>query len=160
MENWADNLLQEYKENRAALHKMKAKIDIDNFEDETQINSMIESMTFAIDWMETGRNPDAYRGVDKRSIYQKQFFESIDVIPDITDQLYDINSKQLYMSQDEKKRLAKIFASWSHKERICYVKHVVEQKSFQQIANELKLSKSTVQTNINRAKSKVFKELA
>ncbi|WP_256366291.1 hypothetical protein [Rummeliibacillus stabekisii] len=41
MENWEDNLLQEYKENRVALHQMKAKLDIDNFEDETQINSMI-----------------------------------------------------------------------------------------------------------------------
>ncbi|AMW99362.1 hypothetical protein [Rummeliibacillus stabekisii] len=30
---------------------------------------------------------------------------------------------------------------------------MVEQKSFQQIANELKLSKSTVQTKINRAMS-------
>ncbi len=160
MENWADNLLQEYKENRAALHQMKAKIDIDNFEDETQINSMIDSMTFAIDWMETGRNPDSYRGADKRSIYQKQFFESIDVIPDITDQLYDINSKHLYMSQDEKKRLAKIFASWSHKERICYIMHVVEGKSYKKISEELKVGKSTVQSYIERAKKKVSEAVA
>lgn len=62
MENWEDNLLQEYKENRVALHQMKAKLHTEIiFEDETQINSMIESMTFAIDWMETGRNPDSSR---------------------------------------------------------------------------------------------------
>jgi RNA polymerase sigma-70 factor (ECF subfamily) len=57
-----------------------------------------------MDWMETGRNPDTYRGADKRSIYQRKFFESIDVIPDIMDELYDINSKQLYMTLMRKKR--------------------------------------------------------
>ncbi|OMC86915.1 RNA polymerase subunit sigma-70 [Viridibacillus sp. FSL H7-0596] len=155
MSNWADNLLTEYKEGRNALHQMKANLHEDNFEDETQINSMIESMTFAMDWMETGRQPDTYGGVDKKSIYQRQFFESIDVIPDITDELYDINSKQLYMTTDEKEVLAQIFASWSHRERVCYVKHVVEQKSFQKIADELNISRYTVRTHVDRAKKKI-----
>jgi len=48
--NWADELLVEYKEGRNALHQMKTNLHEDNFEDETQINSMIESMTFAMDW--------------------------------------------------------------------------------------------------------------
>lgn len=154
-DNWADKLLGEYKESRAGLHQMKARLNEDNFEDATLINSMIESMTFAMEWMETGRKPGSYQGIDKKSIYQKQFLESIDMIPDITDELYDINSKQLYMTQDEKKKLAKIFGAWSHRERVCYVKHVVEQKGFQQIADVLKVSKSTVQTHIRRAKNKV-----
>ncbi|MGE7922361.1 sigma factor-like helix-turn-helix DNA-binding protein [Viridibacillus arvi] len=158
MDNWADRLLGEYKEGRNALCQMKANLHKDNFEDETQINSMIESMTFAMDWMETGRQPDTYNGVDKRSIYQRQFFESIDVIPDITDELYDIDSKQLYMTTEEKKALAKIFATWSHKERVCYIAHEVEKKSFQKIADELKVSKGAVQSYIKRARSKV-KEL-
>ncbi|MEK4760778.1 sigma factor-like helix-turn-helix DNA-binding protein [Viridibacillus sp. FSL E2-0187] len=158
MDNWADRLLGEYKEGRNALHQMKANLHEDNFEDETQINCMIESMTFAMDWMETGRQPDTYNGIDKKSIYQRQFFESIDVIPDITDELYAIDSKQLYMTTEEKKDLAKIFATWSHKERVCYIAHEVQKKSFQQIADELKVSKGAVQSYIKRARSKV-KEL-
>ncbi|MGE7836470.1 sigma factor-like helix-turn-helix DNA-binding protein [Viridibacillus arvi] len=158
MKNWADDLLMEYTKGRRELHSMKANLHEDNFEDETQINSMIESMTFAMDWMETGRQPDTYNGVDKRSVYLRQFFESIDVIPDITDELYDIDSKQLYMTTEEKKALAKIFATWSHKERVCYIAHEVQKKSFQQIANEMKVSKGAVQSYIKRARSKV-KEL-
>ncbi|MGE7623586.1 sigma factor-like helix-turn-helix DNA-binding protein [Viridibacillus sp. NPDC096237] len=158
MKNWADELLVEYKEGRKVLHQKRANLHEGNFEEETQLNSMIESMTYAMDWMETGRNPDAYRGIDKRAIYQRQFFESIDVIPDITDELYDIDSKQLFMTTEEKKALAKIFATWSHKERVCYIAHEVEKKSFQKIADELKVSKGTVQTHINRARNKV-KEL-
>ncbi|AMW99363.1 hypothetical protein ATY39_07720 [Rummeliibacillus stabekisii] len=77
-----------------------------------------------------------HRGADKRSIYQKQFFESIDVIPDITVQLYDINSKHLYMSQDEKKRLAKIFASWSHREQCAMYNTWLNKKVF----NKLQMS--------------------
>ncbi|QOV10923.1 sigma factor-like helix-turn-helix DNA-binding protein [Viridibacillus arvi] len=155
MKNWADNLLVEYTEGRKVLQHMKADLHEDNFEDETQINSMIESMTFAMDWMETGRQPDTYGGVDKKSIYQRQFFESIDVIPDITDELYDIDSKQLYMTTEEKKALAKIFATWSHKERVCYIAHVVEGKSYKKISEDLKVGKSTVQSYIERAKKKV-----
>ncbi|ETT81250.1 hypothetical protein MKX79_16760 [Viridibacillus sp. FSL R5-0468] len=47
---------------------MKANLHEANFEDETQINSMIESMTFAMDWMETGRQPDTYNGVDECNV--------------------------------------------------------------------------------------------
>ncbi|WP_083669756.1 sigma factor-like helix-turn-helix DNA-binding protein [Viridibacillus sp. FSL H8-0123] len=78
------------------------------------------------------------------------------MIPDITDELYDIDSKHLYMTTEEKKALAKIFASWSHKERVCYIAHVVESKSMQNIAKDLYVSKSMVQTHINRAKKKVL----
>ncbi|WP_083669754.1 hypothetical protein [Viridibacillus sp. FSL H8-0123] len=58
MENWADKLIVEYTEGRKVLQQMKVDLHEDNFEDETQINSMIESMTFAMDWI-------------------RQFFESI-----------------------------------------------------------------------------------
>lgn len=153
--NWAHDLLIEYSKGKKELQRMKGQLKKDDREVEKQINSMIDSMTFAINWMETGRNPDSQRGIDKKSIYHKQFFESIDVIPDITDQLYDIDSKQLYMTSEEKSILADIFTSWSLKERHCYIEHVVNNKSLQTIANDLNIGKSTVQKYIERAKNKV-----
>lgn len=172
--NWADKLIEEYEQSRSKLAGVATRLDAQTKrlqaidapvpkklkEEKSILNSMMENMTFAMDWMKSGRNPDAKRGVDKRAIYQRQFFESLEVIPDITDQLYDIDSKQLYMTQQEKEKLAKIFASWSHRERYCYIAHTVEGKSWQTIAEELNVSKSSVQTHISRARKKVEKVLA
>lgn len=164
LENWADKLLEEYDHSLSDLRAIKKATaaeecevtNISPLQDKKSIlNSMENSMVFAMDWMEKGRNPDLQRGADKHAVYQRQFFESLDVIPDITEQIYDINTKELHMTSAEKKQLAKIYSMWSHRERFCYIAHTVEQKSFQQIADELKVSKGTVQSYIQRARSKV-----
>lgn len=141
------------------LNRLNQPVDASIEEARTLMNSMLESMKFAMDWMETGRNPDQRRGVDKRAIYHRQFFESIDVIPDITDKLYDINSKELRMTAEEEEYLAIIFSTWSHRERVCFIAHEVNNESFQKIADTLKVSKSTVQTHIARARGKIKKVL-
>lgn len=157
--NWADELINEYNKGRSYLENRVANLDKSNkilcSNDQKILNSMIENMTFAIEWMKKGRNPELNRGVNKKKIYQKQFFESIDVIPDITNEIYDINTKEIYMTEEEKKKVAEIFISWSHKERYCYIAHEVERKSFQEIADEMNLSKSTIQSYISRARKKV-----
>lgn len=65
-------------------------------------NSMAKDMDLVIEWLETGRQPGTYRGVDKKSIYQIRSLESMDLIPDITDQLDDVNEKKLMMTREEK----------------------------------------------------------
>lgn len=170
LENWADKLLEEYDQSlndlrtqqKIAAAQDKRLKDSDEpvfhkplLDKKSVLNSMENSMVFAMDWMENGRNPDLKRGADKHAVYQRQFFESLDVIPDIAEQVYDINTKELHMTNAEKKQLAKIYSMWSHRERLCYIAHTVEQKSFQQIADELKVSKGTVQSYIQRARSKV-----
>lgn len=52
--------------------------------DSTQINSMIDSMGFSIEWMETGRLLGTYRGVDKRDAYRLKRYDEMDITPDIT----------------------------------------------------------------------------
>lgn len=85
MDNWADRLIQEYTEGKKELNALKER-SIDALEIK-QINSMIDSMSYSIDWMTTGRQPGTYRGVDKRGIYQRQFIQTLECIPDITEQL-------------------------------------------------------------------------
>ena len=43
----------------------------------------------------------------------------------------------------------------SHRERQCYLLHMAEGWSLQEIADELKISKSTVQKYVERAKNKI-----
>lgn len=161
MLNWADKLIQEYTGGRQELKKRADQIDRNNpFEmnDLKQINSMIESMTFSLDWMTTGKQPGTYRGVDEKAVYQRRSYENIDLIPDIERELResnDINKKHLHMTSEEKIILADIFASFSLRERQCYILHMAQGLSWSEIADELGISKSTVQTHITRARSKV-----
>ena len=108
-----------------------------------QINRMIDSMSFSIEWMTTGRKPGSYRGVDKRGIYQRHYIESIECIPDITEQL-ESEPKQLYMTREEKMILADILAALSHRERYCYIMYVSQGLSMSKIAEEIGLSKGNV----------------
>lgn len=152
MDNWADRLIHEYNEGKKELNQLKER-SIDA-EDIKQINSMIDSMSYSIDWMTTGRQPGTYRGVDKRGVYQRQYIQSMEVVPDIVEQL-ESEPKQLYMTREEKIILAEIMASLSHRERYCYIMFISQGLSMSKIAEEIGVSKATVQCYINRAKSKV-----
>ena len=160
MLSWADELIQEYISSRQELKKRADQIDRDNpieMNDFKQINSMIESMTFSLEWMTTGRQPGTYRGVDEKAVYQRRSYENIDLIPDIAEQLEsdDINKKHLFMSREEKVIMTDILASFSLRERQCYILHVAQGMSWSKIADELGVSKSMVQQSIKRARKKI-----
>ncbi|GGB26728.1 positive control factor [Lentibacillus populi] len=154
MNNWADKLIIEYGEGRKDLQRMNNKLgesDIDKL-DKSKVNSMIDDMSFSIDWMETGRQPGLYRGVDKRNAYRSKQYDEIEIIPDIAEQL---EREPLYMGQDQRQELLKLFRNFSDRERQCYIMYEAEQLSMSKIALKLGLSKATVQSYINRARKKV-----
>lgn len=158
MLSWADRLIQEYTVGRQELKRRADQLDRNNpidMQDLKQFNSMIADMSFSLEWMKTGRQPGTYRGVDEKQVYQRRSYENIDLIPDIVEQIKNDDRKELYMTREEKVILADILASFSEKERVCYLLHIGHKKSMGDIAAELGVSKSTVQTHINRAKSKV-----
>ncbi|ATP42444.1 RNA polymerase subunit sigma-70 [Solibacillus sp. R5-41] len=160
MNNWADELIKEYTDGCKELKRMKDSLENSNINDAKQINSMIESMSFSVEWLKTGIQPRTYRSINKKSIYHRQFFESLDVIPDIIDQLECINEKRFYLTSEEKKVLADIFVSLSIRERQCFVMYVAEGKSMGNIAEEMQLSKRTVQQYIERARKKVLEKVS
>ena len=154
--NWADKLLKEYKQGRKDLKNMRDELTDSERDrlDKTQINSMIDSMTYSIDWMETGREPGNLRGVDKRDIYRIKQYSEMDIIPDITEQLR-LEREPLYLNQEQRQTLILLFRKLSDRERQCFIMYEAEQLSMQQIANRLGIKKSTVQQYIERAREKV-----
>lgn len=156
LENWADKLLGEYKEGRKDLGRMKNNLDPELLEDKSQINSMIDSMTYSIDWMTKGRQPDLYRGVDKRNVYRLKQYEDMDIIPDINEELRK-EREPLYMSQEQRRVTLELLRSFSNRERQCYIMYEAERLSMQEIADRLNLKKRTVQQYIERAREKVKK---
>ena len=162
MLNWADRLIQEYTDGRQELKQRANLVDRSNpveMHDLKQFNSMIESMSYSLEWMTTGRQPGTFRGVDEKAVYQRRSYENMDLIPDIAEQLENEEEKQLYMTKEEKIILADILASFSLRERQCYILHVAQGKSMSAIGIELGVSKSMVQQSIRRAKEKVEERL-
>lgn len=159
---WADEMILQYKKFRDDLIKKRSALNKKNPQDKldlSQYNSMIEEMEFVLQWLETGRDPNNYRGADKRGIYQNRSFQSMDFIPDITEQLEE-SPKHLYMSPEEKIIMADIFASLSFRERHCYILHVGRQINVGRIAEGLGVGKSTAQSYIERAKKKVAQRVS
>jgi len=159
--NWADKLIEEYTGGRQELKKRADQLDRNNpidMNDLKQINSMIESMTFSLDWMKTGRQPGTFRGVDEKSVYQKNSYANIDWLPDLEKELReenDINKKHLHMTREEKLILRDILTSFSLRERQCYLLYEAQRMSMNDIAVELGVSKGTVHEYIKRARKKV-----
>lgn len=156
MTNWTDKLIPQYKEGRKGLGFMQEELTDSEFDrmDKSQINSMIDSMTYSIDWMETGRQPDNYRGIDKKNAYRPMQYDAMEIIPDITEQL-EKEREPLYMDREQRQALIQLFRNFSDRERQCFIMYEAEQLSMGKIADKLGISKGTVQTYIKRAKEKV-----
>ncbi|MFA1820568.1 sigma factor-like helix-turn-helix DNA-binding protein [Virgibacillus oceani] len=158
LENWADKLLIEYEDGRKELSSMKDELNLgieEDRQDRKQINSMITDMSFSIDWMKTGRRPGNLRGIDKRSAYQRRTLLDMDLFPSL-----DIETEEKTLNQAEKEALMNILIELSHRERQCYLLHMAQGWSMQEIAEELKIKKPTVQKFIDRAKVKIKKKVA
>ena len=61
------------------------------------------------------------------------------------------------LTDKEKRHLRGILISLSHRESQCFLLNTVRLMSFQQIADELKISRSSVQKYIERAREKIKK---
>lgn len=158
IDKWADKLIFEYSQGLEGLHHLREQLpdNLDGEIDKSYINSMIDSMSYSLEWMKNGRQPGVYRGVDKKDAYRVLQYEDMDIIPDIKEQYGE--RERLYMTSEQKEDLLHLLNRFSERERQCFIMYEAEQLTMQQIADELGISKATVQSYINRARTKV-KEL-
>lgn len=162
MDRWADDLIEEYRRGKSDLKKRLKVLEAEdplNEVDIQLIDDMIADMQFAIEWLRDGHQPNTYQGIDKKAVYQKMMCESMDFIPDITEQL-NINDHQLKLSSYQRIKLTNILASLSTRERQCYLLHTTQQLSFADIAEETGIKRGTVQKYIERSREKIVKILS
>lgn len=155
LEIWADKLLEEYEDGRKDLGRMKDNLNpeiLEDREDKKQINSMINDMSFSIEWLKKGRRPGNLRGVDKRSAYQRRALIDMDLFPSL-----DVEPEERTLNQEEKNAIIEILADLSHRERQCYLLHMANGLSLSKIGEELGISKRTAQQYVDRAKRKINK---
>ncbi|GAA5417696.1 hypothetical protein Pryu01_02771 [Paraliobacillus ryukyuensis] len=173
MSNWADHLIIQYEDGRKELTKAKQILDdkieklmmgenqanmdsvtLDrikkNESDQSQINSMILSMTEAIEWMRTGKDPGTMKGIEKRSIYQSNSIDNMDLFPSL-----DVKPKERELTEEEKQYVYEVLRELSPRERQCFIFQKAYMWTFSQIAEEVGVGKSTVQKYIERAEEKI-----
>lgn len=77
MTDWATNLINEYVAGRKQLNKLRDSLDQEDIKENEKrklVGNMISDMTYAIDWLKSGRMPGNRRGADRHAVYQKTVF--------------------------------------------------------------------------------------
>lgn len=147
-------LLLEYKQSRDGLNEMLKKLG-DNErdkDDKTYINSMIDSVTDIIDWLDTGINPFYPAGIDRRHAYDVTRLSNMDIIPEITEQL---EPEPVELTDEQKRIITRIFQTLTDRERDCFMLHHVLFMTQAEVANELGIARTTAQYHIENARDKI-----
>jgi RNA polymerase sigma-70 factor (ECF subfamily) len=152
LENWADRLIIEYEEGRKGLGDMYSVLGDTEHDklDKTQINSMIGTMSECIDWMKTGRQPHTFAGIDKKAAYQRKSIANMDLF-----QSLDVLPEEKPVTEEQKQAVFDMMIDFSPRERQCFLMHSAYLMTYAEIAEELKIGRSTVQKYVERAKRKI-----
>ncbi|AOH54518.1 hypothetical protein ABE28_009155 [Peribacillus muralis] len=149
-------LLIEYKRSLREARKMLKTIDskldpslIDK-EDKGLINNIISDLEYAIEWLKSGRNPDARRGIDKNGVYLTDP-GVLDILP--VQVVYKELSKEL--PSFERELIEDALCTLSDREKDVFMMIKVEGLTFDNTADLLGVKKSTVQTHLERAEKKI-----
>jgi positive control factor len=154
-----ESLLCSYKENLSIAKRMRK----DAFDrDKSLLNGMIRDLQYAIEWMETGRQPGNKRGVERLAAYQRErpfdpllmqrFFRS-------KEEFFPWKEKEheSIISSFDRERIEDALSVLTAKEKEVYLMSRGHCLSYSQIANYLCISSSSVQTMIERAEKKISK---
>lgn len=148
--NVLEDILKSYRVTRSFL--MKAKIDA-NEEDAPLISAMLSDVQFAIDWLNRGHEPDARRPIHRRSGRQRTITK---------DPLYMQSYAQpsacgspTTLSDHERFQIDDALSSLSEREKQVYTFRYGLCFSIGQVALEMDISRSSVQTMLERAEKKV-----
>jgi len=153
-----NKLLLEYKRALREANKMvrelnnKGTLSEQDKIDKGIINSMIRDLQYSIEWMKTGRNPDARRGIDKNGVYLTAP-SVLDVLP--VHNVYKELAQEL--SDFQRELIEDALCTLTVREQDVFMMVKVEGLTFEYTAELLGVRKSTVQTYFERAEKKIEK---
>ncbi len=134
-------------------------------QDKSIINSWISNLEYALEWMQSGKQPGAKRGIERRAAYERnrpfdpilmqKFFRSEENVYS-----WDREEKESLISAEDRERIEEALHTLSPIEKEIYL--MVRGRSFTwgKAAKELKITKSRVQGALLRADAKIMKHVA
>lgn len=119
--------------------------------DKKIISSMIRDLEYVIKWLETGRNPDSRRGIDKHGAYtmDPQILDRIKI------QKPKVDVKELPIHQ--KVMIEEAIDGLTEKERDAFLMIRVEGLTYEYAAELMNIKKTSIQNHLQRAEKKIEK---
>ncbi|KAA1180680.1 sigma factor-like helix-turn-helix DNA-binding protein [Paenibacillus sp. B2(2019)] len=127
--------------------------------DKNMMATIISDLDYSIEWMETGYPPGWRRTIDRRSgaqrtsVWDPAWMEYLTVY----ELEFEVAEVGRPLTREEEWMIEDALGNLSERERQCYVLHYGCGFSLRQVAAELSLKKSAVQSYLLRARSKVDK---
>jgi RNA polymerase sigma-70 factor (ECF subfamily) len=153
MKTWVKERKREYAAGKRKLEKYRDKLltaDPEEVSEElTIVEGMITDMNYSLEWMRTGRQPNTRRGVDIKDAYKRSILMDMDLIPAPEPEV------EIVITIAQKQAMAGILMKLSDRELECFLLHMSNGLSLAEIADELKLTKRSVQEYVKRARAKV-----
>jgi len=165
-------LLSEYrqtlKETRSLLASIDKKIKESRNtspqleEDKKIVNSWISNLQYSIKWLSTGKRPGSKRGIERRSVYQKEILiDGMEIAKVIDNGHIYYPEEESIESEEEQVYFEKVTNSildvLTEKERELYKMHLNGLAPFE-ISKYMGMPYKTVYKSINRCKEKIRNE--
>ncbi|MFC3799998.1 sigma factor-like helix-turn-helix DNA-binding protein [Cohnella sp. GCM10012308] len=117
---------------------------------------MIASCSYIIEWLETGRMPGNRRGIERRAGYQREIPTDPSVLSAVLEEKGDSALSDM-SSECEAPSLAleRALGGLTERERDCYRLSQAEGFTLAEVADVLKISKSSAGTYLLRARRKI-----
>ncbi|AIQ45606.1 hypothetical protein R70723_06625 [Paenibacillus sp. FSL R7-0273] len=144
---WIETLIGQYAAETHVLERYRDTLDLSvpaAAEEAETVSGMLADMRYALTWMRRGRRPGSRRGAERTDVYRQR-------------EIY-IKLSAREITEAERLRLVDALLSLSDRERTCFLLHMAQGLTLQEISDKLELSKNTVRMYVDRAKHKVSKE--
>jgi RNA polymerase sigma-70 factor (ECF subfamily) len=150
---------------RLTLKETKNLLEKASGEEEDIIKGIISDLEYTIEWMKSGRRPGNKRGIERRAAYQRE--RPMD--PLIIQRYFRSTNEGIYkwdnhveedvISISDRLRIDQALTVLTEKEKEIYLMSRGHCLSYSQIARYLCVSRSSVQSTIERAENKLCSSL-
>ena len=122
-------------------------------------SAMINDLEYVVKWLSTGRQPEAKRAIDRRSVYQRTVFASPEVLEALANDYKIVKESPRIVSDEDKRLIEDVLSALTEKEREIYITVVGHNLSFSKCAALHGIAKGSVQKHIERARKKIAIQL-
>jgi len=119
---------------------------------------MQSDLEYAIQWIETGRQPGALRGIDRRSVYELTYHMDPAKLERFARFVNKNDEIEAPLSDKDKYRIEDALSVLTADEKEVFLMHHVQLLSIGEIAKLKKLAKSTIQKQLERGKKKITEQ--
>ncbi|NQX45329.1 sigma-70 family RNA polymerase sigma factor [Paenibacillus tritici] len=141
---WIETLIGQYAAETHVLERYRDTLDLSlpaAAEEAETVSGMLADMRYALTWMRRGRRPGSRRGAERTDVYRQR-------------EIY-IKLSAREITELERLRLVDALLALSDRERTCFLLHMAQGLTLQEISDKLRLSKNTVRDYVDRAKKKI-----